>query len=336
MVTMPAAAPCSSTTSACWRLTHLVQHVERLGGLREREHVAGQLGDRPVALVEQVAQVDDADDVVEVAVVGHGRPRVPARRQLPQPSRGRPVAVEDEHVGAGAQHLVERALGDLEGAVEDQALHGGEGRLATDHLPELGLGDRLPLHVRVSAQQPHGQVGRPGQQPDGGARDRREQPQRAGGDQRPTLGPLHGDPLGRQLAEHERDVREQERHDDDRRRPGDVAEERQRLLQRLGQRDGGGRRGQEPGQRDADLDRGQEVVGVARQANDQRTRGRSLLELSQLPLPQRHERHLGARERGVEQHEDGHQRQLGPGAAHGLLPGSGGGCEGRLTVGWPW
>ena len=48
--------------------------------------------------------------------------------------------VEDEDVRPGAQHLVEGPLGDLEGAVDDQALLGGEGRLPADHLAQLGLG----------------------------------------------------------------------------------------------------------------------------------------------------------------------------------------------------
>ena len=83
--------------------------------------------------------------VVEVAVVRHRRPGVGTGRQLVQGLLGGPVRFEHEHVGPGDQHLVERALRDLERAIDDHALLGGERGLGTDHLPQLGLGDLLAL-----------------------------------------------------------------------------------------------------------------------------------------------------------------------------------------------
>ena len=161
--------------------------------------------------------------------------------------------------------------------------------------------------------------------------------QRARRQQRPALGPLHGHPLGRQLADHQRGVRQQQRDHDDGHGAGGAAEEAQRVLEWLGQRHGGGRRRQEAGQRDADLDGGQEAVGVARQASHQCPGRRALLELLKLALSQRHQRHLGAREGGVEQHQHEDQPELQPEPAHDELevgPGvePDGGSDGCFTV----
>ena len=81
---------------------------------------------------------------------------------------------------------------------------------------------------------------------------------------------------------------------------GGRAEEAERLDQRLGQRHGGGRRGQEAGQGDADLDGGQEPVRVPGQPGQHRPRAGTCAPALQLALPQRHQRHLTAGEDRVE------------------------------------
>ena len=70
--------------------------------------------------------------------------RGPSRPTLCWPNGPRClVGVEHEPVRPGPQHLVERAFGDLERAIDDQALVGAERRLGTDQLAYLALGDLL-------------------------------------------------------------------------------------------------------------------------------------------------------------------------------------------------
>jgi hypothetical protein len=89
-----------------------------------------------------------------------------------------------------------------------------------------------------------------------------------GGGQRHRLGSLQPEPLRRQLAEDQRHVRDEDRHHDERDRVGPAVRHTpasELVGQRFGQRRGAERGREEPGQRDADLHRGQEPVGVADQ-----------------------------------------------------------------------
>jgi hypothetical protein len=301
---------------------HLVQHVEHARRLGKGGQLPRSLPHRPLARPQQVTQVDHADHVVEVAVVRHRCPRMTAVDQCPERLGHRLVGVEHEHVRPRSQHLVQGAVGDLERPVDDQALLGGEGGLRTDQLAQLGLGDLFPLHRGVAAHQAHGDVGGARQQPHGGAGHGR---QRARRQQRPAFGPLHGYPLGGELADHQGGVRQHQGDHDDRHRAGGAAQEAEGFLQGLSQRHRRRRRGQEPSQRDADLDRGQEPVGVAGQARHQRPGRRALLELLELALAQRHQGHLGAGEGGVDQHQHEHEPELQPETAHSELPGWPGG-----------
>ena len=83
---------------------------------------------------------------------------------------------------------------------------------------------------------------------------------------RDALGPLQGQPLGRQLAEDQREVGDDQRDEDQRRRCRTAAAVSPAPLEQVRHRHGEPRRAegrrQEAGQRDADLHGGQEAVGV--------------------------------------------------------------------------
>ena len=319
MVTMPAAAPCSSTTSASCRrrdcISWRMSSTPAVSGNATSSPATSPTGRSPWSSRSRRWTRPTTSSRLRSWATG--------ARECPQAASSwmarvaGPVGVEHQHVGPGPQHLVEGALGDLERAVDDQPLLRRERGLRAHHLAQLGLGDLLALEGGVAAHDPDRDVGGPGEQPHDGAGERRHDRQRAGGQQRPPLGALHGHALGGELAEHERDVRQHQGHDDDRHGSGGAAEEVERLLERLGQRHGGGGRGQEPGERDADLDGGEEVVGIAGQARHERTRARPLLEPLELALAQRHQRQLGAREHGVQQHQHGDEGDLSPEPAHG-------------------
>ena len=82
------------------------------------------------------------------------------------------------------------------------------------------------------------------------------------------------------------------------------------LDERLGQGDGGDGRGQETGQRDADLDRRQKLIRVARQPGQDPPGLVLLLETPHLAFPQRDQGHLAAGEAHVEDDQHGHQAKL--------------------------
>jgi hypothetical protein len=96
---------------------------------------------------------------------------------------------------------------------------------------------------------------------------------------------LQRHPLGCQLAHHQGDIGQRHHDQHDRAHLGRRAQKPQRLDQRLDQHHRR-RRGQEPGQGDADLDGGQELVGIAGQPGDQAALPALLVQPLQLPLPQ--------------------------------------------------
>jgi hypothetical protein len=112
---------------------------------------------------------------------------------------------------------------------------GAYGAVGADQVPQLFLADVLALAVGVATHEAHGQIGRVRQQPHRRTGDRRQHCEGPGRDQAPALGPLHGHPLGGQLAEDERDVGQQQGDHHDCDRPGSLAEEPEWTLQRLGQ-----------------------------------------------------------------------------------------------------
>src|SRR5690606_26001117 len=69
--------------------------------------------------------------------------------------------------------------------------------------------------------------------------------------------------------------------------------------------------GEEAGEGDADLDRREELVGLAGQAGEDPPGGALLLEAPELSLTEGDQREFAAGERGVEQHEGGDEQELG-------------------------
>ena len=245
----------------------------------------------------------------------------------------RPVAgerrIEHEHLAARHEDLVERPLGDLEGSVDDHALLRRERHLGRHHVSQFLLGHVLALLIRVAAHETDGDIGRPRQQPHDRAGDLRQERQRPGHHHAPPLRLLHRHPFRSELAEHEREVGQEQRHDDDRHRRRGPAEEAERLLEWFGERHGGEGRRQEAGQGDADLDRGQELVRLARQSAQHRAGRRCRLEALQLPLPEGDEGEFGPGECGVHDHQDDDQHELWHDVRH---RGSVRGCAGQ----WVW
>jgi hypothetical protein len=127
---------------------------------------------------------------------------------------------------------------------------GRERLVDRDHVAEFVAGDLFALHIGVTAEQPHGDVGRPRQQPHDRLGQRRQQVERPGHHHAPLLGALHRDALGRQFAEHEGEVGEDEGDQDHRDGPGRAAEEAQWLFERFGERHRRRGRGEEAGESD--------------------------------------------------------------------------------------
>ena len=255
-------------------------------------------------------------DLVESATRAHRCPAVTRRGEPHERVAARPGGIDDEHVASRDEDLVECSFGDLECAVDDLSLLRSERRLHRDHVAQLFLGDLLALHGRVAPHQPHRDIGRMRQQPHRRAGQPRQDRERPGHQQTPALRLLHGDPLRCQLAEHQREVRQHERDDHHRCGARGAAEEPERFLQRLGERDRGCGGREESGERDADLDGREELVRLAGQPRQHRPRAGLLLQPLQLPLAQRHHRQLGAGERRVDEHQHDHQTQLDPDVRH--------------------
>ena len=78
--------------------------------------------------------------------------------------------------------------------------------------------------------------------------------------------------------------------------------------------------GEEAGERDADLDRGEESVRLASESGEHGTRCGPGLEPLQLTFAQRHERELGTGEGGVHDDEQDHQADLGQVLRHRRAP----------------
>ena len=254
---------------------------------------------------EQVAGVHEADHVV-VGVLVHREPGV---RRGPDGRRGlgdRRGGVQELDLGPRHQHLADLPPPGVEYRAQDVPLVRAQ-RLVTGHrVAELLLGHDPAGHARVAAEHPDHEVHRPGQQPDHGRDHGREPVQDRRGEQRHPLRALQREPLGGELAEDQGEERDHQRDHGDRDRGGEVVGQvvRQLGLQGSGQGGRAERAGQQGRQRHADLDRGQEQVGVLRQL------GRPLAALAapgqrpDLAVPQRDQRHLGGGEEAADEDDD--------------------------------
>ena len=231
----------------------------------EAEHVVLATADHRIARVRGVG--------------GHlGRPADRHRR------------IEERHLGARHHHLADRPLPRGEDVVDEPPLVGGQRFVGRDQAPQLGVADRLATRVWVAAEQPDDAVGRLRQQPDHRPEGAGQSVERRREQCRCRLGALQGQPLGRQLAEDERDERDDQGHADDPDRTGQArapAVRDEGLLGRLGQRDGAEGAGQQRGRGHADLDGGEEPVRVAGQPGYRRAPAAGLGQRADLALAQR-------------------------------------------------
>ncbi|MCY1234654.1 hypothetical protein D9M72_472420 [compost metagenome] len=82
------------------------------------------------------------------------------------------------------------------------------------HVPQFLGADALPLGVRITAEQLDHGIGGHGQQPDDGPHDFGQDHQRRGQDPGEADGALHGQPLGHQFTQDQREIGHQQRHAD--------------------------------------------------------------------------------------------------------------------------
>lgn len=125
---------------------------------------------------------------------------------------------------------------DLQRPGDDHSLFRVEPAVGGHQLAQFVRAELFLACSRVAAEDPHGQVGGLAQHPHRRTGQDRQQVERAGHQQRPPLCVLHGQPLGRQLAEHQRDERQHQGDQGDRDRLGRAVEEAQGRHQRFGQR----------------------------------------------------------------------------------------------------
>ena len=332
-VTMPSVPPYSSTTTArcmpSWRMietagsTSLVPGSISTGRQTSRTSRSGS-----AAGAEQVAHVQDAEHVVE-ALAGDRVARVGQVADLRRGLGQGEVAGDEGDVGARTHHLLDARLGGGEDVAEDAALVRLELLVGRHQLAQLLLGELLAGGVGVAAEQPDEGVGREREQPDDRAHQGREPVQHGRHRQRDLRRLLEREPLGHELPEDEREVGDDQGEDDQCRRPGGVLTESEVLEVRreVGrERRPAVRRGEEAGDGDADLDRGEEAVGVARDLGHPGAARTLALHGGQLALAQRDQRDLGGGEDAADQDEQQDQDDVvrGSGCPSGpFTPGRG-------------
>ncbi len=255
--------------------------------------------------------MQEPEDVVE-AVVDHRVARVRGVRHDVERLRDRQVRLHERDLTARAHDLAQRAVACSEDVVEDASLHVLEAAVARDDPAELLLAHLLVARRRVAAQKLDDDVGRAGQRPHRRAHEPREPVEGWRDEGRELLRALQRNALGHELAQDEREVRDDERERDERRRlrcslgqacaheeRGDVRRERR----------GAERRREEPGDGHADLHRREEPVRVTRQLRRAGLAPALLGHAVHLGLAQRDESHLRAGEDTAD--EDEHQDEAG-------------------------
>ena len=208
--------------------------------------------------------MDEADHVV-VGLLVHGEPGVRRARHdlrhLGQRRRSR----DELHLGPRHQHLADLPVRGFEHLRHDVPLVGAQRLVARHQVAQFLLGHHPAARLRVTAEQPHHQVGGPGQQPDQRAGQHRDPVQRRRRDQRHRSARCSASRLGASSPSTRVKTEIDHGHHDQRdggRHPGTDVVPDQGGLQVPGQRGLAERAGQQGGQRDADLHRGQEPVRV--------------------------------------------------------------------------
>ncbi len=240
----------------------------------------------------------------------HRVPRVRPVLHVDPRLTDRARAVERGDLGPRLHHLAELAVAEGEHVVEDPALVVREALMAGDDVAELLLAHLLAGLVRVAAEEAHDHVRRGGEQPDHRPHEVREAVEHGRDAVREAGVPLDSEPLGRELAEHERKVGDHQREQQRRDRGREAGLQAPRLEQRDDRRRdrrGAVRGRREAGDGHADLHRREEGVGVAGERGDLLAAAAAGGEGVELALAEGDERHLGGGEHAAD--EDEHHDQ---------------------------
>ncbi len=264
--------------------------------------------------------MQEADDVV-LRRAGDRVARVGLLRGLAQRPLQRHAGVEERDLGARQHHLPQLALAGGEDVVDELALVLGQRLVGRHHVAQLLLRDGGALRRRVAAEEPDDEVGALGQQPDDRPGQRGDAVQRRRERHRDALGALQRQPLRGELAEDQREVRDDQRHEDQGHRVGRPCRQAsgcQQVRHRHGEPRGaeGGR--QEAGEGDPDLHCGEEAVGVLDEPGDALTAPATGRQGLGLPLAQADQRQLGGGEHPADEDEDQDEGDVHPGVAHGV------------------
>ena len=251
--------------------------------------------------VQQVAQVEDADDVLG-RLPEDGEARVRRLEHLAEAFLGRHVGGDRDHFGPRHHHVGRLLVGEVEDLVEHLLLLLFE--LALDG---RALEQHLQLRLRVDGafgsrrlQPEHAQrdLARALQEPDQRLEDDEEQPHRRRDEERRLLRVAERDALGDELADD--DV--EERQDEEREDHGHDG--RHHRIEELGQRVLAQGSDRQRGDRDPELHRGDEPWRLVGEAED--GAGPAVALVGELVHPRPaygHERVLGRDEEAVQQHE---------------------------------
>ena len=276
---------------------------------------------------EQVADVQDPDDVVEV-LLEH---RIAGERMVehdPQNLRDRQLGRHRDDVGPRDHHVGGVLVGELEDLVQHRLLVGLEHALLAarrhEHLELLLRVDERETRRRADADPPQHRAAGLDQHPDERTEEGVEPVDRPGDDERDALGVLERERLRDDLAHHDvEEAQDDERRDDrDGRRHARVPASREEVERRAedvrhhGLADGAERQARE---RDAQLDRRDEARRVVDQAQHAGRGTAALgLQLLEAGAANRDKRVLGGDEESVRRDNQRHRHELEGGCHHVL------------------
>jgi len=259
--------------------------------------------------------MDEAEDVVEVLA----RDRVARVRMAAHQVRGLrggEARGHERHLAARAHDLGKAAIRGFEDVAEDASLVGGQALVRHHQVAQLLFrhllrgGGRVATHeaddgVRGHREEPHHRAHEPGE-------DVERRPDRQGD----AGGALQREALGREFAQHEGEVGDHERQAEQAQGLREVlrdagVHQRGHEVRGQGGRAVGGR--EEAGDRDADLDGGEEPVRVARHRRHPSAPMTLALEPGDLALAERDEGEFGAGEEPADEDEGEHQQEGHPG-----------------------
>ena len=294
---------------------HLRQGVhDGLAG-REQEDVADEVADAADVRggADEVADVDEAEDVVVRGPLAHGVAGVLQPGDLQLRLLDGSVGREEFDLGARRHDLLDGPVSHREHVDDHLAFVVADLLLAGDERSELGEPHRVLLGLGIASEQPEDDVGRDAEEPYDRAEEGRDGGQGAGDEAGDRLGGLQGDPLGDELSEDDRQVGDGDRHEDEGERRGPrgahspFAEDGGHDGRDLGSPEGGR---EEPRDGHADLDGGEEAIGVLSQPLDGPPRRPPRRHLLDLGLPQRDERHLRSREEPADEGEQHNEQDV--------------------------